>query len=73
MRTPSRKRAMRRSLLPPTPGVDLRALASKLSYIGSPEHKSRPSFAGQTPKLRSDVVRGEACESRSGPVQGLSG
>ena len=30
--------------------------AAKVAYVGSPEHKSYPSFAGQ-PRLRSDATR----------------
>lgn len=29
------------------PGVDLEATAEQVSYLGSPEHKDTPSFAGQ--------------------------
>lgn len=29
------------------PGIDLEATARSVSYIGSPEHKDAPSFAGQ--------------------------
>lgn len=56
MRTPSRRRSMRRSLIDPPAGTDVQALARKVEYIGSPEHKTRPSFAG-APKLRSDASK----------------
>ena len=46
MRAPHRRRPRLRSLAsrPPT---DLEAAASRATYIGSPEHKDGPSFAGQ--------------------------
>lgn len=70
MRTPSRQRAMRRSLLAPPPGVNLQDVASKLKYVGSPEHKSRPSFAGPAPKLRSDASK---CDPSLGNARQLTG
>jgi hypothetical protein len=42
---------MRRVVVAPDPDVDLDRLAERCRYIGSPEHKSSPSFAGP-PKLR---------------------
>lgn len=42
---------MRRVLVAPDPSIDLDALAERCRYVGSPEHKSSPSFAGE-PKLR---------------------
>jgi len=56
MRAPSRKRPMRRTRCMPEPGVDLAELAKRVSYVGSPEHKSSPSFAG-APKLRGDATK----------------
>ena len=46
---------MRRVVGPPT-DVDLHDLAKGVDYIGSPEHKDTPSFAG-APKLRADASR----------------
>lgn len=54
MRAPKRKRPIRRRVAGPQPGMDLEALARRVSYIGSPEHKDAPSFAGQ-PKPRADA------------------
>lgn len=39
----------------PPPGVDLSVVASKVSYVGSVEHKNYPSFAG-APKPRADAT-----------------
>ena len=36
------------------PNTDLNDLANRVTYVGSPEHKDFPSFAGQ-PKRRSDA------------------
>lgn len=44
---------MRRRIAQPT-GRDLEAVASAATYIGSPEHKDTPSFAGQ-PQPRADA------------------
>ncbi len=57
MRTPSRQRSMRRTLIEPPAGADMKDLARRAEYIGSPEHKTRPSFAGPSPKLRSDASK----------------
>jgi hypothetical protein len=56
MRTPSRKRKKpaRRFGSPPE-GVDLDAVANRAHYVGSPEHKDAPSFAGQ-PRPRADAT-----------------
>lgn len=45
MRAPKRRRPLVRRMKTP-PGIDLAATAEKVSYIGSPEHKDTPSFAG---------------------------
>lgn len=36
------------------PGADLEALAERVTYVGSVEHKDVPGFAGQ-PRLRADA------------------
>ena len=54
MRTPSR-RPRRRELLGPSP-VDLVALAGRVSYVGSAEHKTYPSAAG-APSPRADATK----------------
>ncbi len=53
MRAPRRRRPRRREAHVP-PGVDLHALARSVKYVGSPEHKDFPSFAGR-PALRADA------------------
>jgi hypothetical protein len=37
-------------------GVDLVSLAARVSYVGSPEHKTFPSFAGP-PRPRADATK----------------
>ena len=56
MRAPSRKRPPRRTRSDPPTRTNLAELAERVSYIGSPEHKSFPSFAGP-PKLRGDASK----------------
>lgn len=53
MRSPGRRRPLNRSFSVPE-GVNLEALADAVRYVGSPEHKDMPSFAGQ-PRPRSDA------------------
>lgn len=53
MRATRRRRPQRREILVPS-GVDLNGLANRVVYVGSPEHKDIPSFAGQ-PRLRADA------------------
>lgn len=55
MRAPKRRRPLLREVAPAPPGIDLHAVAAKASYIGSPEHKDTPSFAGQ-PRPRADAA-----------------
>lgn len=47
MRAPGRRRPQRREFGPVPDDVDLAELARSVSYVGSPEHKDAPSFAGQ--------------------------
>jgi len=54
MRATKRKRHLVRQLVPPPPGINLKELARRAVYVGSPEHKSGPSFAGP-PKPRGDA------------------
>jgi hypothetical protein len=56
MRAPKRRRPLRRTLLAPPDGTSLSDLAQRVSYVGSGEHKSYPSFAGP-PKLRADASK----------------
>ena len=46
---------MRRTIESPPAGTDLRDVAAKTSYVGSPEHKNAPSFAGD-PRPRADAT-----------------
>ncbi len=54
MRATKRKRLLARQIIEPPVGTDLVDLAGRARYVGSPEHKSGPSFAGQ-PKPRGDA------------------
>ena len=54
MRAPKRKRPLVRKIVNVPDGVDLDLVASQAVYVGSPEHKNIPSFAGP-PKLRADA------------------
>ena len=54
MRAPRRRRPRIRVIAEPPPGVDLYRVSKKVRYVGSPEHKDRPSFAGQ-PRPRADA------------------
>lgn len=53
MRAPRRRRPRKRTFYAP-PDADLADIASRVSYVGSPEHKDFPSFAGR-PRLRADA------------------
>lgn len=55
VRTPN-QRPRRHVVAPPPDGVDLSTAAASAVYVGSPEHKSFPSFAGP-PKLRADATK----------------
>lgn len=54
MRAPCRKRPLRRTLDKNVNQYELDVLSEKVTYIGSPEHKDTPSFAG-TPRPRADA------------------
>lgn len=56
VRTPKRRRPRRRTVAAAPTGVDLTELAGRVSYVGSAEHKSFPSFAGR-PQLRADASK----------------
>lgn len=53
VRSPGRRRPMPKSISPPKE-VDLTSVADRVRYVGSPEHKDMPSFAGH-PRLRADA------------------
>lgn len=56
MRAPKRKRPQPRNIQPPPLGVSGAALATRVTYIGSSEHKTGPSFAGR-PRPRADATK----------------
>ena len=56
VRAPRRKRPLSRVVQPPPVGVDGEGLASRVTYVGSPEHKTGPSFAG-SPRPRADATK----------------
>jgi hypothetical protein len=58
MRTPSRRE--RRRQLCDTGDVDLEAIAGRVTYVGSAEHKTYPSAAGR-PRRRADATK---CDPR---------
>lgn len=66
MRSPSRKHPRHRAVEPPN-NVDLDAIAEDVRYVGSPEHKRAPSFAGP-PSPRPDA---SICDLKptSGPAE----
>jgi len=55
MKAPRRRRPLVRAVAPPPPGTDLDKVARKVTYVGSPEHKDTPSFAGH-PRPRADAA-----------------
>jgi hypothetical protein len=55
MRASKRHRPLARTLGSLPQGTDLSGLAERARYVGSPEHKDTPSFAGQ-PKPRADAT-----------------
>jgi hypothetical protein len=54
MKRPERKRPHRQKRLTDASVIDLAAVSANARYVGSREHKSGPSFAGQ-PAPRSDA------------------
>lgn len=46
---------MYRTVIPPPESVQLDELCTRVSYVGSPEHKDSPSFAGH-PRPRADAT-----------------
>jgi hypothetical protein len=55
MRAPRRRRPLNRAIAPPPDGVNINEVAALAKYVGSPEHKDTPSFAGQ-PRPRADAA-----------------
>jgi hypothetical protein len=56
MRATRRHRPLRRTFVDAPTGVDLATLAAQAVYVGSPEHKTFPSFAGP-PQPRADASK----------------
>ncbi len=54
MKAPRRKRPLRRVVIKDVSHYSLNALSEQVKYIGSPEHKDIPSFAG-CPRPRADA------------------
>lgn len=54
MRAPRRHRPRIRGISEPPPDVDLLKISKEARYVGSPEHKDRPTFAGH-PRPRADA------------------
>jgi len=69
MRTPGRRRPLRRTVCALPDGVDLPSLAATVRYVGSGEHKSFPSFAGR-PQLRADASK---CDPKLANPEELTG
>jgi hypothetical protein len=69
MRAPERKRPQPRIIQPRGEEFDATQLANRVSYVGSPEHKTGPSFAG-TPRPRADATKCDtALNGRLGQIQ----
>jgi hypothetical protein len=62
VRAPRRKRPPPRKISPPPEGIHAEGLAGRVTYVGSPEHKTGPSFAG-LPRPRADATK---CDSALG-------
>ena len=56
MRAPKRHRPLRRARAAVPADVDLEAVAARVRYVGSSEHKTYPSFAG-SPHPRADASK----------------
>lgn len=56
MRAPRRHRPLRRSPGPVPSGIDLDDVVARVTYVGSGEHKTYPSFAGP-PHPRADASK----------------
>lgn len=60
MKAPKRKRPLPRTVSQTIPdGVNLQELARRVTYVGSPEHKTYPSSSGP-PRLRADASKCDA-------------
>lgn len=69
MRAPKRRRPMARTIAKLPEGVDAEQVARRVRYVGSPEHKAGPSFAG-APRPRADATKcDESLNSRLLDIQ----
>ena len=55
MRAPRRRRSSPKTITPPPVGISLEQVAQRVRYVGSPEHKDTPSFAG-SPRPRATAT-----------------
>ena len=60
LRAAKRRARLDRTLGTSPAGVDLKVVMASCRYVGSPEHKDKPSFAGQ-PRPRTDA---SICDQR---------
>ena len=56
MCAPNRKRQLPRKIELTLDGIDVKTLAERATYVGSPEHKVAPSFAG-VPRPPADATK----------------
>jgi len=68
LRVAKRRVRLDRSLGAPPPGVDVAEAANCSRYVGSPEHKDAPSFAGH-PRPRADA---SICDQRLSSADEIS-
>lgn len=65
MRATKRRRPLPRAVTDDPGSVsDRHAMAAQVTYVGSPEHKDTPSFAGNPPKPRPRVSFGSGRMAR---------
>lgn len=69
VRAPKRRRPQRRTICPAPPGVSLAKVAADVRYVGSPEHKVHPSFAGP-PRPRADATKCDPSLADPGALTG---
>ena len=69
MRAAKRRARLNRTLGVPPAGTDLTRVAATIRYVGSPEHKDAPSFAGH-PRPRTDA---SICDQRLRSAEEITG
>ena len=67
-RAANRRRPLRRQIAAPPTGADLDAIASRVRYVGSAEHKSYPSFAGPPRPRVADATKCDPRFDEPGPL-----